>query len=45
MYKERETGQDTMRHQTFEEEAMLEMNPLASDTPVDVMSTRDILAS
>lgn len=42
---QRETGQDAIRYQTADEEATLEMSHLASDTPVDPMSTRDILAS
>ena len=40
MYKERETDQGTWRHQTSEEKATLEVNPLASDTPAEAMWIR-----
>ena len=39
-----ETDQGTWRHQTSEEKATLEVNPLASDTPAEAMWIRNILA-
>ena len=44
MSKKRETDQGTWRHQTYEEKATLEVNPLASDTPAEAIWIRNILA-
>lgn len=41
--KERDRPQGTWRHQTYEEKATLEVNPLASDTPAEAKWIRNIL--